>query len=150
MKNISHLICTVFFLLILLNNKTSFSQNINNNYRPSTRSFSMYNRVLVESGILKDGEYSYQSNGKTVKVEIKGDYYYEHHPNKEYIKAKIDWITEFKYKLTIVDLQKSNVLLKVGSNLISQIVEIKNNEYFYTCLFKNKTRKGSFKKTMEL
>ncbi|WP_157663331.1 hypothetical protein [Polaribacter sp. SA4-12] len=114
--------------------------------KPSSKSHSMFNKVIVERGILNDGKYTYEFKGKKVLVEIKDGYYYEYHPEKEYIKAKIDWLTEYRYKLTIVDLQKRGVPLKIGSKLTSIIVKIEGDEYFYTSILNKKTGKGSFKK----
>ncbi|KGL62259.1 hypothetical protein [Polaribacter sp. Hel1_85] len=144
----SHLIYTVFFLLIFFNYQTVFSQGIAQTIiaKPSTKSYAIYNKVVVENGILEDGKYTYDFKEKKVLVEIKDGYYYEYHSEKEYIKAKIDWLTEYKYKLTIVDLEKRGVPLKIGSKLTSRIVKVQGNEYFYSCILNNKTRIGSFKK----
>ncbi|MEO9571800.1 MAG: hypothetical protein ABJH82_11320 [Polaribacter sp.] len=148
MKFKCHLIFIVSFLLISLNSQLSFCQNISYNdiEKPSTRSYSINNRVIVESGVLEDGKYTYKCKEKKVLVEIKDGYYYEYHPNKEYIKAKIQWLTSYKYQLTIVDLQKKRFSSKIGSKLTSTIIKIKDDEYFYSFIFKNKTGKGSFKK----
>ena len=144
MKHTSHLIYIITFILISFNSQITFSQNIID--KPTSRSFSMFNKVVVENGILEDGKYTYDFKEKKVSVEIKDGYYYEYHPDKEYIKAKIDWLSEYQYKLTIVDLQKKGVPLKIGSKLTSKIVKIEGNEYFYTSILNKKTGKGSFKK----
>jgi hypothetical protein len=144
MKPTSHLTYIISFILISLSSQITFSQNIID--KPSSRSFSMFNKVVVENGILEDGKYTYDFKEKKVSVEIKDGYYYEYHPDKEYIKAKIDWLSEYQYKLTIVDLQKKGVPLKIGSKLTSKIVKIEGNEYFYTSILNKKMGKGSFKK----
>ena len=133
-----------FFILVLLffNFQTLLSQNI----KPSSRSYSIYNRVIPEEGILEDGKYTYKFRNKTVTIEIKEGYYYEYYPKKEYIKAEIYWLTKSKFILTIVDFQKKGFPLKVGSKLTTQIINKKGNEYFYTSTLNRKTRKGSFKK----
>ncbi|KGL62256.1 hypothetical protein [Polaribacter sp. Hel1_85] len=148
MKNTNALTYVTLLLLISFNFQTTFSQDLalNNYLRPSSKSFSIHNRVIVENPVLKDGSYTYKFREKNISVEIRDGFYYEYHPKKEYIKAKIEWITEFKYKLVVVDIEKRNAPLKVGSELISQIIKIKEDEYFYTFRLNNKTGKGSFKK----
>lgn len=148
MKYSYRLTFIVSFLLISFSSQLSFCQNVSYSFaeKPSTRSFSVNNRIVVESGILEDGKYTYEFKEKEVLVEIKDGYYYEYHPNKEYIKAKIEWLTAYKYQLTIVDLQKKRFPLKIGSKLTSRIVKVKDNEYFYSSILNKKTGKGSFKK----
>ena len=63
-----------------------------------------------------------------------------------FARTKIDWISEYEYKLTIIDLEKKGVPFKVGSELTSKITKVEKDEYFYTSFFRNKTAKGSFKK----
>ena len=144
MKYAARKIYLVSFILVSFYTQITFSQNTIE--RPSSKSYSIFNRVIVESGILEDGKYTYEFKEKKVLVEIKDGYYYEYHPEKEYIKAKIDWLSAYKYQLTIVDLQKRGVPLKIGSKLTSRIVKIEGNEYFYTFILNKKTGKGSFKK----
>lgn len=148
MKYSYHIIFIVTFLLISFNSQLSFCQDTSYSFieKPSTRSYSVNNRVVVESGILEDGKYTYEFKEKEILVEIKDGYYYEYHPDKEYIKAKIEWLTAYKYQLTIVDLQKKGFPLKIGSKLTSRIVKIEGNEYFYSFILNKKTGKGSFKK----
>jgi len=144
MKHTSRLIYIISIILVSFNSQITFSQDTIE--KPSSRSFSMFNKVVVENGILEDGKYTYNFNEKKVLVEIKEGYYYEYHADKEYIKAKIDWLSEYQYKLTIVDLQKKGVPLKIGSKLTSKIVKIEGGEYFYTSILNKKKGKGSFKK----
>ena len=127
----------IFFSINALVSQTS---------KTTSRSYSLYNKVIPEEGVLKDGKYTYKFREKTVSIEIKGDNYYEYYPNKEYIKAEIYWLTKFKYVLTVVDFQKKGFPLKVGSTLTTQILKTRGNEFFYTSTLNNKTRKGSFKK----
>lgn len=148
MKYTTRLIYIVSFLLISFNTQKTVSQGLAQNIvdRPSSKSHSMFNRTIVENGILGNGKYTYEFKNKNILVEIKDDLYYEYHPEKEYIKAKIDWLSEYKYQLTIVDIQKKGTPLKIGSKLTSRIVKIEGNEYFYTSILNKKTGKGSFKK----
>ena len=142
MKNISPLKCVVFFLVIIFSIQNSFSQAL----KASSRSYSVFNRTIPEEGILEDGKYTYDYKNKTVSVEIKGDYYFEYFPNKEYIKAKIYWFTKYQYSLTIVDLQKKNFPLKIGDKLNARISKIEEDKYYYESTLNNKKMRGSFRK----
>lgn len=148
MKNTTPLACIAFLLLISFNYQTTFSQDLaySNFLKPFSKSFEMSNNFIVVNAILEDGDYTYEHKGNQVLVKIKDGYYYEHYSKKEYIKAKMDWITEYKYKLVIVDLKKRGTPFKVGNELTAEIVKINGNEYFYTSILNNKTGKGSFKK----
>ncbi len=144
MKHISRFIFIVSIFLIYFNAQTTFSQSMT--IKPSSKSYAMFNRVIVESGVLEDGNYTYEFKDKKVLVEIKDGYYYEYHSNREFIIAKIEWSTAINYKLTIVSLQKRGTPLKIGSILTSRIDKIEGNQYFYTSILNQKTLKGSFQK----
>ena len=148
MKNAKSLSCVTFILLICFNYQTSFSQDLalSNFLKPLSKSYAVSNNIVVRNAILEDGKYTYTFKEKNILVEIKDGYYYEYHPNNEYIKAEIDWITEYKYNLIIVDIEKKGVPLKVGSKLTSEITKIKGDEFFYTSILNNKKGSGSFKK----
>ena len=148
MKSANALKSVVTLFLISFIFQTSFSQervrgNMINSY---SKMYTLAKSVVVENPVLKDGEYTYTYKEKQVSVEIKDGYYYEYHPEKEYIKAVIDWKSEYQYKLIIVDMEKRNVPLKVGSELTAEIVKIDGNKYFYTSRLNNKTGNGSFTK----
>ena len=148
MKNTNPLMCATFLLLITFNYQTTFSQDLaySNFLKPFAKSFVKSNDIVIANAILEDGNYTYVYKEKVVSVEIKDGYYYEYYPKKEYIKAKIDWITEYKYKLIIVDIEKKGTPFKIGNELTAEIVKIKGNEYFYSSFLNNKIGKGSFKK----
>ena len=148
MKNTNALKSVVFLLLIFFNSQTSFSQDLAYSVvlKPYSKMYTMSNDVVIKNAILEDGKYTYKFKEKDILVEIKDGFYYEYHPKKEFIKAKIDWITEYEYKLTIVDIEKRGVPFKVGNELTAEITKVKGREFFYTSRFNNKTGKGSFKK----
>lgn len=149
MKNTNALTCVTFLLLITFNYQTTFSQDIvalNTVTKLSSKSYAASNNIVLEAATLEDGKYTYDFREKKVLIEIKDGFYYEYHPKKEFIKARIDWLTKFKYKLTIVAIEKRGAPLKVGSILTAEILKIKGDEYFYSSLLNNKKRKGSFKK----
>lgn len=148
MKNSNTLKFVLTLCLISFIFQTSFSQervrsNMINSY---SKMYTLAKSVVVENPVLKDGKYTYKFKDKKILVEIKNGYYYEYHPDKEYIKAVIDWKSEYQYKLIIVDIEKRNVPLKVGSELTAEIVKIDGNKYFYTFRLNNKTGNGSFTK----
>lgn len=135
-------------LSILFNFQISVSQervreNMINTY---SKMYTLAKSVVVESPILKDGAYTYKCKENDIFVEIKNGYYYEYHPGKEYIKAVIDWKSEYQYKLIVVELEKRNAPLKIGSELTAEIVKVEGDQYYYTSVFNNKTGNGSFKK----
>ncbi len=148
MKNANALKSVVFLLLISLSTQTTFSQDLAQSIvlKPYSKMYAMSNHVVIKNAILEDGKYTYKFKERDILVEIKDGFYYEYHPKKEFIKAKIDWITEYEYKLTIVDIEKKGVPFKIGSKLVAEITRIKGQEYFYVSHFNNKTGKGSFKK----
>lgn len=148
MKNTTPLKCVLFLLLISFNFQTSFSQDLAYSIalKPYAKTRALSNHVVVKNAILEDGKYKYKFKGKDILVEIKAGLYYEYHPRKEYIKAKIDWISEYKYKLTIIDIQQRGTTLKIGSELTAEITKIKDNQYFYTFRLNDKTGSGSFTK----
>jgi hypothetical protein len=146
MKNTTPLKCVVFLLLISFNFQTSFSQDIAQSIslKPYAKMYDLTNKIVIKNAILKDGKYTYKYKEKEILIEIKDGLYYEYHPKKEYIKAKIDWISEYEYKLIIVDMEKRGVPFKIGSELTAKITKIKGNQFFYTSQLNNKIASGSF------
>jgi hypothetical protein len=150
MKNANPLAYIAFFLLISFNYQISFSQDIAS-IDFSKKSLSKTNEIPKKTIVntktaLEDGNYFYTYKKNNVLVEIKNGFYYEHYANKEYLKAKIDWVTEYKYNLIVVGLDKRGTSLKIGTKLSAEIVKIEDDEYFYTSLLNNKKYSGSFKK----
>ncbi|MCG1035236.1 hypothetical protein [Polaribacter sargassicola] len=80
---------------------------------------------------LQNGTYSYKLGSEEIKVSIEGGYYTEHHPNNEFIKAKINWVAADEYTLTIVDLKKDNLPFKAGTKLSTKITKVKGDKYYY-------------------
>ncbi len=148
MKNTIPIKCVIVFLFILFSSQKTFSQDLayTNYFKPLSKVYKVSNNVAIKNAVLEDGKYTYKFRKNTILVEIKNGFYYEYHPKKEYIKAKIDWISEYEYRLIIIDIEKRGVPFKVGSELTAEIIKIKGNEYFYSSRFKNKIGSGSFKK----
>ncbi|WP_288954788.1 hypothetical protein [uncultured Polaribacter sp.] len=148
MKKTNTLKSVVFFLLISFYFQTSFSQDLAKSIalKPYSKMYEMSNNIAIKNAVLNDGKYTYKFKERDILVEIKNGFYYEYHPKKEFIKAKIDWISEFEYNLTIVDLEMRGAPFKIGSMLTAKITQIKGNRYFYKSTFNNKTGNGSFKR----
>lgn len=148
MKNTNALKSVVFFLFISFHFQTLSSQDLAQSValKPYAKMYAMSNNIVIKNAILEDGKYTYKFKKREILVEIKNGFYYEYHPKKEFIKAKIDWVTEYQYNLTIVDLEIRGAPFKVGSKLTATITQIKGNQYFYKSTFNNKTGNGSFKK----
>lgn len=148
MNNTVSLKCVLLFFLFFFSFQTTFSQDLAQSIalRPFSKMYGMSNTVAIKNAILANGKYTYKFKNRDILVEIEDGFYFEYHPKKEYIKAKIDWLSEYEYKLTIIDMEKRGVPFTVGSKLTAKITKIKGDEYFYTSRFNNKTGSGSFKK----
>ena len=146
MKNTIPPKCVFLFLVFTFSFQTSFSQDLaqSTSLRPFAKMYRLSNNVVIKNAILMDGKYTYKFKERDILVEIKGDTYYEYHPEKEFIKAKIDWLSEYEYELTIIDMEKRGVPFKIGSKLSATITKIEGDKFFYTSRLKDKTAKGSF------
>jgi hypothetical protein len=122
MKNLFKIFGLV--LIVSLNSQSFFSQG------ETATNFETKSKQKVEK-ILTEGNYTYLYKGKEVSVEIKDGYFKEKHENNEFIKAKIKWISENEYSLTITDIKKQNLPFKRGTLLKTKITKVKNNEYYY-------------------
>ncbi|MFQ3305438.1 MAG: hypothetical protein ACI9JT_000355 [Polaribacter sp.] len=88
------------------------------------------NKTIIKKA-LTDGTYFYSENKGKILVKIKGTNYTEYHPNNEFIKANIEWISNRVYKLVITEIKKSNLPFKKGTQLITKITRIKEDNYYY-------------------
>lgn len=146
MKNL-HIILGLV-LLVSLNSQSFWSQNlaINTNLKKtSVNNFIPKNKKAVNT-ILTEGNYTYVCKGKEVLVKIKDGYYKENYENNEFIEAKINWISENEYSLTITDINKKNLPFKKGTQLNTKIIKVKNNKYYYESNLNGLTWTGNFKK----
>ena len=148
MKNKKQFIFITLLILISFNCQTSFAQDIAHVsfFKTKPKAFSNSNIIDLKNVALEDGKYTYNFLKKEITIEVKDGYYYEYHPKNQYIKAKIKWISEYEYKLIIVDMELNGAPFKIGNELTSEIVKIRNNKYFYVSRFNNKSYKGSFLK----
>ena len=137
---------TAVSVLCILFSSTVLSQDIalSNSIKPFASYYNFSNKVVIKNAVLDDGLYVYEYKKKKVNVEIKDGYYYEYARNDEFLKAKIDWLSEFKYKLTIVSAKTNQI--KKGDALISEIIDINGNNFYYKSYFKGKVVKGNFVK----
>lgn len=98
---------------------------------------------------IKDGKYKYSNASCDVIVEFKNNTYTEYHPNKEYIKAKIKWLTEHHYMLEIVEIQKKDLPFGVGTKMTTKVVRKKGNFISYESNLQGLTWSGKFVKIKE-
>lgn len=86
-------------------------------------------RSMFDNGTIlsyKTPEYS-----KSV-IKIRNDFHIEKFDNSNgYIKAKREWISECKFKLTIVKVKGDNSYLKPGQTTIISILKINGDEILY-------------------
>lgn len=137
----------VFFTFVLFSS-TILSQDIvlSNSVKPYANYYNFSSKVVIKNAILDEGLYVYEYKKRKINVEIKDGYYYEYMHNNQFLKAKIDWLSEFKYKLTIVNVQTEQYPFKKGDSLTSEITKIEGNEYYYKSFFEGKVVRGYFVK----
>ena len=137
---------TVVFTACVLFSSTILSQDIalSNSIKPYANYYNFSSKVVIKNAVLDDGMYMYEYKNRKVNVEIKEGYYYEYMHNNQFLKAKIDWVSEFKYKLTIVQVETDNYPFEKGDSLTSEIIKIEGDEYYYKSFFNGKVGKGNF------
>lgn len=126
-------------LIVLLLIGFSFNfeaQNLDNNIDRTEKS-------------IKDGKYKYTNASSDVIVEFKKNTYTEYHPNKEYIKAKIKWLTDHRYMLEIVEIQKKDLPFGVGTKMTTKVVRKKGNFISYESNLQGLTWSGKFVRIKE-
>ncbi|SHM88220.1 hypothetical protein [Polaribacter sp. KT 15] len=122
---------TLSIVTLFLTFTNAFCQDVTYAFEENNSSETTFNSNNTSNTILENGTYSYKLGSKEVIVSIKNGYYTETYANNEFIKAKIDWLTENQYTLTIVDLNKENLPFKEGTKLTTKITKVKGNQYFY-------------------
>lgn len=137
---------TAISVLCILFSSTVLSQDIalSNSIKPFASYYNFSNKVVIKNAILDDGLYVYEYKKRKINVEIKEGYYYEYMHNSQFLKAKIDWLSEFTYKLTIVNVGTTDYPFKKGDVLISEITDINGSNFFYKSCYKGKVVKGNF------
>lgn len=140
----------VFFTFVLFSS-TILSQDIalSNSIKPYANYYNFSSKVVIKNAVLDEGLYVYEYKKRKINVEIKDGYYYEYMHNNQFLKAKIDWLSEFKYKLTIVKIQTEQYSFKKGDSLTSEITKIEGNEYYYKSFFEGKVVRGNFIKIVD-
>lgn len=120
------------------------SNNGGSNYG---RDYNFSHKIIINNAVLEDGTYSFNSKKGKVIITIKDGLYLERYPNSEFIKAKINWISEYSYVLKIINFRKAGFNYKIGAEFKSEIIDIKGNTYEYqTKLANGKTYRGKLLK----
>lgn len=143
---------TVVFFICFISYTTGFSQDValSTFIKPFSNYYNFSNKVVIKNAALEDGSYTYKYKRKVINVEIKNGYYYEYFRNNQYLKAKIDWLSEFTYKLTIVDVETSIYPFKKEDTLVGEIIKIEQDKFYYKTLFKGRELTGNFRKNAAL
>ncbi len=148
MKNKIHIALLLFLSLSLININNIHSQDIADSkiLKPYSLIYAMSNSVVIKNAALENGRYTYKFLENDIVVDIKDNLYYEYHSNNEFVKAKIDWISEYEYKLTIIGMERREAPFKIGTTLSAEITKIDGINYYYNSKLNGKTAKGKFKK----
>lgn len=149
MKNIKLLI-TLLFLISLNNfNAQDFVKSTITTQYPTV--FKASHKIVIKNAILSDGNYVFNANKKEkVFVTIENGFYTEIYPNNEFVKAKINWVSEYAYKLKIVEVKKARFKYKVGEEFTSEITDITEEKYSYQTKLENgKIYRGKLLKLKE-
>lgn len=118
---------TLVLFILISTTFQSYSQNLaynklNNNLKK---------KATVSNKTLENGSYFYLKNHRKIFVEINGNSYTEYHPNNEFIKAEINWITKNRYKLIITEIEKSGLPFKKGTELKTKVSKVRGEKYKY-------------------
>lgn len=137
---------TAIFVLCLLFSSTALTQDmaLSKSIKPYANYYKFSSKVVIKNAVLDDGMYFYEYKKRKVNVEIKEGYYYEYMHNNQFLKAEIDWISEFTYKLKIISVETTQYPFKKGDTLVGKITRVEKNKFFYKSIFKGKEVKGSF------
>lgn len=104
---------------------------------------------IVIKKVLDNGSYFYSCCTEKILVEINGNSYTEYHPNNEFIKAKITWVTNNSYKLIITEIKKAGLPFKKGTELKTEILKIKGQKYSYKSTLNTHSWTGKLNKIIE-
>ncbi|TPG45356.1 hypothetical protein [Flavobacterium pectinovorum] len=64
---------------------------------------------------------------------------------KNYIKSKLEWINDFEYNATVIELTASDLSFKVGDKINVKFDKIDNETLYYTASFDGNIVTGKFK-----
>ena len=64
---------------------------------------------------------------------------------KNYIKSKLEWINDFEYNATVIELTASDLSFKVGDKINVKFDKIDNETVYYTASFEGSIVTGKFK-----
>jgi len=64
---------------------------------------------------------------------------------KNYIKSKLEWINDFEYNATVIELTASDLAFKVGDKINVKFDKIDNKTLYYTASFEGNIVTGKFK-----
>ncbi|AUC85595.1 hypothetical protein CW731_09980 [Polaribacter sp. ALD11] len=94
--------------------------------------------------VLSEGKYTFDNGKKDVLVEFKDGYYTEYYTNDEFVKAKVNWISENEYNLVITEINKKGLPFVEGTTLNTRISRVKGSRYYYKSNLEGLTWSGKF------
>lgn len=101
----------------------------------------------VNSSLLKNCKLKYfEIDDNSTYIIIKDNIHIEF-PNggKKYIKSKLEWINDFEYSATIIELTVIDSPFKIGDKLNMKFNKIEDETVYYTATFEGKTLTGKLK-----
>lgn len=122
--------------------KSSKEYDMNYFYILQKQSTEKVNYTLLKNCKLKYFEIDDNSTYIIIKDNIHIEF-----PNggKNYIKSKLEWINDFEYNATIIELTASDSIFKIGDKLNVKFDKIDNETVYYTATFEGKILTGKFK-----
>ncbi|WP_298762448.1 hypothetical protein [uncultured Polaribacter sp.] len=134
MKNIKYLLS--FIILISLN---TYAQKVTQSNFTSKypRSFKASHNIVIKNAILSDGAYVFEGKKGKIFITLENGIYTEIHPKNKFVKAKITWVSEYSYKLKIIETNKKKLKYNIGEEFISKITNINQDKYSYQRMLKN-------------
>ncbi len=97
------------------------------------------------------GSFVYKGiDAQEVKLECTGNYHIEKYNNgKYYIKSKIQWISDEKFVLKVVENTLPNSQVKIGSEMLMEIHKIKKHKITYFSYFEGQAWTTSIKRIQQ-
>jgi hypothetical protein len=110
-------------------------------------SFSAVTIDSTDCKIMHQGKFKYMADNEEVIVEIKDSTFTEYHSGGKYtIKARIDWLNECEYLITIQKVTLPSFPLTTGDEVTVKIDKISGKDIFYTTTLKSVSWEGKFTK----
>jgi hypothetical protein len=145
MKNIIKIMSLMLFLCVHSQEANSQEANSNTKNLQAVRlNETNFIESKIEETVLSEGEYTFDNGKNNILVEIKDGYYTEHYANKEFIKAKLKWVSKYEYNLIITEIHKKGLPFVAGTILNTKIFKVKGNRFYYESNLEGLSWTGKF------